>query len=46
VTNFHITYLIQSVVKSGLLVQKSEGNINTETDFDLKGDAPYGKKIG
>jgi len=27
--------LIQSVVKSGLLVQKSEGNINTENDFDL-----------
>lgn len=36
-TNFHITYLIQNVVKCGLLVQKSEGNINTETDFELKG---------
>jgi len=37
VTNFHITYLIQKVVKSGLLVQKSKGHINTETDFDLNG---------
>lgn len=36
-TNFHITYLIQNVVKSGLLVQKSEGHTNTETDFDIKG---------
>ena len=36
-TNCHITYLIQNVVKSGLLVQKSQANINTETDFDLKG---------